>query len=109
MYPSASDYIMRNMQFRDGNGVILGLTPDQETELAQCLGTAGGKYNWLHNNCGTSIQNCLQKVGVVFNPALRPSSILDNMEDSPQAIGTTFYPGPIKDLAPLSDPGFWGF
>lgn len=108
-YPRASDFNARQQTFRDGNGVILNLTPAQEKALAACMSGTGGKYSVTSNNCGTSVQDCLKKVGVQFDQALRPSSIFDNLSGSPSAVGSTFYPGPPRDGGPLKNPFVWGF
>ncbi|WP_167773009.1 RHS repeat-associated core domain-containing protein [Ramlibacter humi] len=108
-YPSASDYNARQQMFRDGSGVILNLTPEQEKALAACMKAASGSYNVISNNCGTSVQDCLQKVGVQFNKALRPVSIYESLRDSPSAIGNTIYPGPERNGEPLDNPSVWGF
>jgi hypothetical protein len=108
-YPRASDYNLRQQTFRDGSGVVLNLTPDQEKGLAACMSGSGGKYSLSSNNCGTSVQDCLQKIGVKFDKARRPSAIFDNLRQSPSAIGSTFYPGPQRDGGPLESPSVWGF
>lgn len=108
-YPNAADYNERQQTFRDGNGVILNLTPDQEKALAACMSASSGKYSVMSNNCGTSVQDCLQKVGVQFDKALRPSSIFGNLSGSPSAMGSTFYPGPARTGGPLDNPFVWGF
>jgi len=108
-YPRASDYNARQQTFRDGSGVVLNLTPDQEKALAACMSASSGEYSLSSNNCGTSVQDCLQKVGVQFDKALRPSAIFDSLRRSPSAIGSTFYPGPPRDGGPLENPSVWGF
>lgn len=104
-----SKYVPYQQQFRDGNGVKLKLTPQQERKLIKCLNKASGEYKLLSNNCGTAAQNCLKKIGVDFDSALIPKSIVENLKKSPEAIGSTFYPGPEKEPGPLSNPAVWGF
>ncbi|WP_241094202.1 RHS repeat-associated core domain-containing protein [Xanthomonas bonasiae] len=108
-YPRASDYNALQRNFRDGNGVILNLTPFQESQLSACMSGTGGKYSITSNNCGTSVQGCLKKVGVQFEKALRPKAIFDSLSRSPSAAGSTFYPGPPRDGEPLDNPFLWGF
>jgi hypothetical protein len=108
-FPFADNFERRNQEFRDGNGVVLNLTPKQETDLQACLVASSGKYNWFNNNCGTAPQACLTKVGVKFSHALRPNQIIENLRKSPQAIGNTFHPGPQRDLSPFDNPFLWGF
>jgi hypothetical protein len=69
----------------------------------------GGKYSITSNNCGTSVQDCLKKVGVQFEKALRPKAIFDSLSRSPSAAGSTFYPGLPRDGEPLDNPFLWGF
>lgn len=108
-YPLASNYNARQQTFRDGSGVMLNLTPDQETALAACMSGASGSYSLSSNNCGTSVQDCLQKVGVQFNKALRPISIYESLRNSPSAMGNTSYPGPARSGGPLDNPFVWGY
>jgi RHS repeat-associated protein len=108
-YTNAADYNARQQEFRDGRGVILNLTPKQEKDLAVCLKQASGSYSVLSNNCGTSIQQCLQNVGIKFDPALRPNEVLESLKKSPQAIGNTVHPGPPRDGGALNNPLLWGF
>ena len=108
-FPFADDYAQHNQAFRDGSGVILNLTPQQETDLQACLVASSGKYNVFSNNCGTAPQACLTKVGVKFSHALRPNKIIENLLKSPQAVAPTSYPGPQRDLSPFDNPYLWGF
>lgn len=109
-YPLAADYIGRQKDFRDGSGVILNLRPDQEKALAACMkASSGTAYSLLSNNCGTSVQDCLRKVGVQFDKELLPRSIFDSLSRSPSAIGSTSYPGPVRTGSPLDNPFVWGF
>ena len=57
VYPSTASFNQRQQTFRDGNGVVLDLSPAQEKALADCMSGAGGKYNFATNNCGTSVQD----------------------------------------------------
>jgi RHS repeat-associated protein len=108
-YTNAADYNARQQEFRDGRGVILNLTPKQEKDLTICLKQASGEYSVFSNNCGTSIQQCLQNVGIKFDPALRSNEVLESLKKSPQAIGNTVHPGPSRDGGALNNPLLWGF
>jgi RHS repeat-associated protein len=108
-YPFASQYIARQQTFRDGSGVVLNLTPAQEKALAACMKGSSGRYSLSSNNCGTAVQDCLHKVGVQFDSALRPSAIFESLSSSPSAIAGTFYPGPARDGGPLDNPAVWGY
>lgn len=69
----------------------------------------GGEYSITSNNCGTSVQDCLQKVGVKFDEALVSNSIFNNLSASPSAFGSTSYSGPPRDAGRLENPFMWGF
>ncbi|NKI92718.1 RHS repeat-associated core domain-containing protein [Rhizobacter sp. SG703] len=108
-YPLASSYIARQQTFRDGSGVVLNLTLEQEMSLGACLSASSGTYSLSSNNCGTAIQDCLRRASVQFDNAFRPIAIFGNLRSSPSATGSTFYPGPAKDAGPLENPIVWGF
>ena len=99
-YPSAGAYAARQQSFRSGSGTVLGLSPVQEAALAQCLKGSGGDYSSTSNNCGTSIQSCLAKVGVNVGNSMLPADISRGLSGSPAAIGGTYYPGPSQ-FAPM--------
>jgi RHS repeat-associated protein len=93
-YPSAADYNDRQRDFRGGTGIILNLTPEQEAALAACLSSHSGPYSAFSNNCGTPIQSCLEKIGAGVGNSMLPTDVLENLQNSPNAIGTTSYPDP---------------
>jgi RHS repeat-associated protein len=99
-YPSASAYAARQQTFRSGGGTVLGLSSAQEAALAQCLNSSGGAYSATSNNCGTSIQSCLAKVGVNVGNSMLPADLSRGLAGSPAAIGQTYYPGPSQ-FAPM--------
>ncbi|MDC0994053.1 hypothetical protein OAR16_00435 [bacterium] len=81
---------------------MLGLSPAQEAALAQCLKGSGGEYSETSNNCGTSIQSCLAKVGVNIGDSMLPANLGDALSRSPAAIGQTYYLGPEIPSIPLA-------
>lgn len=100
-YPTASAYAARQQGFRSGSGTVLGLSPTQEAALAQCLKGSGGEYSSTSNNCGTSVQSCLAKVGVSVGNSMLPASLSNALSQSPAAIGQTYYPGPQLPSIPI--------
>jgi RHS repeat-associated protein len=99
-YPTAAGYAARQQSFRSGSGTVLGLSNAQEAALEQCMKGAGGAYSSTSNNCGTSIQSCLAKVGVNIGNSMMPFDISRALAGSPASIGQTFYSGP-SEFAPL--------
>jgi hypothetical protein len=99
-YPTGAGYAARQQSFRSGSGTVLGLSKAQEAALEQCMKGAGGSYSSTSNNCGTSIQSCLAKVGVNIGNSMMPFDVSRSLAGSPAAIGQTFYPGPFE-FAPL--------
>jgi RHS repeat-associated protein len=101
-YPLASLYAARQQGFRSGSGAVLGLSPTQEAALAHCLKKSGGEYSATTNNCGTSIQSCLAKVGIDVGNSMLPAGLSDALSRSPAVIGQTYYPGPTTPSIPLA-------
>ncbi|EGH05369.1 YD repeat-containing protein, partial [Pseudomonas amygdali pv. aesculi str. 0893_23] len=69
-----SEYLEKN-GFRDGMAVGIDLTPQQEQDVKVCLSSDQGSYSVTQNNCGSPIQNCLQKIGIDTNNQLLPVSL----------------------------------
>jgi len=93
---SAANYIASN-NFRNGTGVILNLSPDQEASLKRSLINSQQDYNLFNpfkriNNCGTAVQHGLSSLGLGVGNNLFPTSLGNSLLDSPLNIGTTFYP-----------------
>ncbi|WP_168389227.1 RHS repeat-associated core domain-containing protein, partial [Xylophilus sp. Leaf220] len=91
---TASEYNARQQDFRGGIGVILKLDSQQESSLSSCLRAHVSSYNAVLNNCGNPIQQCLMTVGAGVGDAILPSSVLDNLQASPNAVGSISYPSP---------------
>ena len=100
-YPSSNAYAARQQKFRGGNGTVLNLSPAQEAILAQCLKSSGGAYSATSNNCGTSIQSCLVKIGVNVGNSVLPANLLQALTNSAANIGQISYPGPLVPSMPL--------
>jgi hypothetical protein len=77
---SASEYYDKN-GFRDGQGVVVPLTPMQEIRLLACMRGEQGGYSAISNNCGTPIQNCLKKLGFDTDSQLLPVSLGNKLID----------------------------
>ena len=69
------DYDARN-DFRDGIGIELDLSPEQEKQFAQCLAGYQGAYNAWSNNCTDPIESCLAEIGHDIGDSLTPTSML---------------------------------
>lgn len=91
-YPSSADYVARNREFRGGTGYMLNLSPEQEAALGACLKSSTGAYSATSNNCGTSVQSCLDKVGANVGSWMFPSMLGRALERSPLTYGVTNYP-----------------
>nr|WP_234710436.1 RHS repeat-associated core domain-containing protein [Pseudomonas amygdali] len=86
-----SEYLEKN-GFRDGMAVGIDLTPQQEQDVKVCLSSDQGSYNVTQNNCGSPIQNCLQKVGVDTKNQLLPVSLGNRLLDMGVVKGIKEYP-----------------
>lgn len=94
--PSADDYAERQTEGigRGGRGVVLDLTPEEESLLVACLNQSGKDYNPVSNNCGNPFRSCLQKLGIVdFTDKARvlPVDVYRQIRSSPRAVGKTRY------------------
>jgi hypothetical protein len=102
-YPNANDYNNRQQEFRGGRGVILNLTKKQEADFTACMQKSRGAYSATSNNCGTPPQECLKSVGVDIGNSTLPNVILDNLRDSPNAVGNVSYPDPRGPPTPFGN------
>jgi RHS repeat-associated protein len=91
-FPSNADYVARNTEFRGGTGYMLNLTSEQEAALGACLKGATESYSSTSNNCGSSVQSCLEKVGANVGSWIFPSMLGRALERSPLTYGVTYYP-----------------
>ena len=91
-YPSSADYVARNRGFRGGTGYMLNLSPAQEAALGECLKGSTGSYSATSNNCGSSVQTCLARVGANVGSWMFPSMLGRALEQSPLTYGVTPYP-----------------
>ncbi|WP_276584041.1 RHS repeat-associated core domain-containing protein, partial [Pseudomonas sp. RIT-PI-AD] len=67
--------------FREGQAVILDISKEQEVNLQQCLSNSRRKYNFLDNNCGTPIQECLSNIGIETQKQIMPVSLGNKLID----------------------------
>ena len=86
-----SEYLEKN-GFRDGMAVGIDLTPQQEQDVKVCLSSDQGSYSVTQNNCGSPIQNCLQKIGIDTNNQLLPVSLGNRLLDMGVVNGIKEYP-----------------
>jgi RHS repeat-associated protein len=94
-YPNASDYADRQGTFREGVGVVLNLTPDQEQRLEECYARKRGEYSTKDNNCAAPHQECLSEVlGTTLTDTLFPVDFGNALLDSSCYKGSIFYQGP---------------
>jgi RHS repeat-associated protein len=99
-YPTAQLYIDRQRSpdiNREGAGIVLKLSPDEEAKLARCLKGSSG-YNGFSNNCGNPWLTCLGELKIAFpgnRPQVLPEDVLKIIGDSPRANGNTSYPGAV--------------
>ena len=77
---SATDYYKKN-NFRDGQGVVIPLTPMQEIKLLGCMRTDHGGYDATKNNCGSPIQDCLKELGIDTENQVLPVNLGDKLLD----------------------------
>lgn len=75
-----ADYLAKN-GFRDGMGLGIRLTPQQEEAVKACLSNPRGEYSVTRNNCGTPIQDCLKQVGVDTGNQTLPVSLGNRLID----------------------------
>ncbi|HCR55128.1 MAG TPA: hypothetical protein DIW27_11980 [Cytophagales bacterium] len=87
---SSGAYNLAN-SFRNGVGIKLSLTPDQEKKFEQSLKGDQGKYNSVTNNCGDAVERGLSAAGVNAGNSLLPVSIGTSLLGVPQFSGTSFY------------------
>jgi RHS repeat-associated protein len=93
-------YLAAN-QFRQGVSMTLALSPQQETELENCLKKNQGSYNLISNNCGAPPQSCLAFVGVNIGFSMAPTSIGNNILNSKVLRGVSILPAtqPITGIS----------
>ena len=70
----ASNYYAKN-NFRDGLGVLVPLTPDQEKKVEACMKKDRGSYDPISNNCGSPIQDCLKESGIDSGDQMFPANV----------------------------------
>jgi hypothetical protein len=71
----------------------LRLTPAQEQALERCLMTYDQPYNFLTNNCGDPLQDCLQSIGIdLGGHNLTPAGLGQTLQNSGLVNGVNFYP-----------------
>jgi transposase InsO family protein len=90
-YASSAAYVSRQLSFRGGTGYMVDLTPEQEASLAECLENSTAEYSAPKNNCGTSVQACLNRVGVGLLSRRVPKAIGAQLSINPAVYGTTRY------------------
>jgi hypothetical protein len=67
-------YLERN-SFREGGGVSLALTADQEKSFEACMKGNHGGYNAVGNNCGDPVEKCLKGVGLSVGGTISPGAL----------------------------------
>jgi len=88
---SYSEYNAKN-SFRDGMGVLIDLTPEQEAKLKACLGKDQGSYSATSNNCGSPVQNCLKDLGINTDDQILPVNLGNKLIDLGVTNGTADHP-----------------
>lgn len=86
-----SEYNAKN-SFRDGMGVLIDLTPEQEVKLKACLGKDQRSYSAISNNCGSPVQNCLKDVGINTDGQILPVNLGNKLIDIGVTNGTADHP-----------------
>jgi RHS repeat-associated protein len=86
-----SEYHNKN-SFRDGFGIPLSLTIEQEKSFQKCLGSNQGNYDKFTNNCGDPIERCLNNIGVSVGNSLFPASTANSLINSGYQKGYNDYP-----------------
>ncbi|WP_176736459.1 RHS repeat domain-containing protein [Oligoflexus tunisiensis] len=95
MYTYPADLFINARVGNGGNavGLILGLTPAQESQLVDDLGSQS-TYNIFTNNCSQSTERSLKKAGVNIGGSLLnmfPAGLGETLLNSPSLIGVKFY------------------
>jgi uncharacterized protein RhaS with RHS repeats len=86
-----ADYLAKN-GFRDGVGLGIVLTPQQEEAIKACLSKPQGDYSVTGNNCGTPVQSCLKQVGIDTGNQTLPVSLGNRLLDLGVVNGIKEYP-----------------
>jgi RHS repeat-associated protein len=86
-----ANYLAKN-GFRDGMGLGIPLTPQQEEAIKACLSKPRGDYSVTSNNCGTPIQDCLKQVGIDTGNQTLPVSLGNRLLDMGRVNGIKDYP-----------------
>jgi len=89
--PTTAEFLNQN-GFRNGVGMVLNLTPEQEHALEQSLIDYGRGYDFLRNNCADPIQQGLQGLGFNLGPNLTPADLGNALQNSGLVSGVNFYP-----------------
>lgn len=87
----AKDYLEKNA-FRDGMGLSLGISPQQEAALQACLSKDQGSYSAISNNCGSPVQSCLKELGIDTKNKTLPASLGNKLLDLGITNGVTSHP-----------------
>jgi len=103
---AAADYLALNTKFRDGKGIILNLSSQQEAAFADYLKNKSGSYSATGNNCGGPVQGGLTSVGA-FSGGIStfPNDVMSAIGASSSAIGQTYYRTNPATASPASP---WG-
>jgi len=78
--------------FREGMGLKLNLTADQEKKVKASLDAKQGEYNKVTNNCTDPVENALEGLGFDLGANLTPLGLANSLIDAGLVGGVTTYP-----------------
>ena len=88
-YPSSQAYNSRQMSFRGGKTYFFTTTPQEDAQISHCLNIQTlGSYGLLLNNCAAPIQRCFPTDFKIPGDKVFPSSLGNDLSNSPRLAGT---------------------
>ena len=98
---NARDYIAAQKAFRNSVGLVLDLTPEQESNLVKFLEEArkeNKKYSVGNNNCADTVSNALESIGLIvrgpwqYSYPMAPADLYHNLLKTGKVTNRNYYP-----------------